>query len=220
MARSKKFSTSAPGVAQDREASPQGNSLQSEPPGKPAKGAPPSNTAPSNCISGSNTRILRTGVDSLYVSYKGRVSADLEAQFEDLKLKAQHESSLVVAQAIIELAYHRFEVRDRGKGRYPYVLVDNFFHIQVAKRKSDSIPGCYCQIGSELLTFGGQKTAVSLLTAFCSDLGDIDPEPQVSRIDLCTDFVIDIDLEHIPRGDCGKPKISGPVKLLGFSVAD
>ena len=35
-----------------------------------SKGAPPSNTAPANCIDGIH-HILRTGVDSLYLSFKG-----------------------------------------------------------------------------------------------------------------------------------------------------
>ena len=41
-------------------------------PAAAALGAPPSNTAPSNCIVGdSDSRILLTGVDSLYLSYAG-----------------------------------------------------------------------------------------------------------------------------------------------------
>ena len=47
------------------------------------KGAPPSNTAPSNRIEGnSDAQILQTGVNSLYLSYSGELKPDVEERLE------------------------------------------------------------------------------------------------------------------------------------------
>ena len=52
-------------------------------------GAPSSNTAPSNCNDGTNTRILRVGVDSLYLSYPGELSQESAVRLNTLKDLAQ-----------------------------------------------------------------------------------------------------------------------------------
>ena len=54
-----------------------------------AAGAPPSNTAPVNSLKGGSVKILRTGIDSLYLSYPGTLAAESTVALEALKELAQ-----------------------------------------------------------------------------------------------------------------------------------
>jgi hypothetical protein len=90
-------------------------------------GAPPSITAPANCI-----RPLRHGIDSLYVSYKGAIHRDIALRLEELKSFSQETIDQMVAQGVYKIHGHRFTVLPRGKGRFAFVLEDNWFHIQVS----------------------------------------------------------------------------------------
>src|SRR5207342_2819252 len=93
------------------------------PPGKRgAAGAPPSITAPANCI-----RPLRHGVDSLYLSFAGAVDPDLAMRLQELKLFAQATNEHGVARASIALGDHFLTVLPRGRGRFAFVLEDNWF---------------------------------------------------------------------------------------------
>jgi hypothetical protein len=91
-------------------------------------GAPPSNTAPANCILTPNTppspsfQLLRFGIDSLYLSYPGTLSHEWERDLENLKGIAQSDDPGERATAQVEIGGHLFEVKDKGKGRFPYVL--------------------------------------------------------------------------------------------------
>lgn len=164
------------------------------------RGASPSNTAPANCTDSlSGTTILRTGIDSIYVSCPGTLSEPADNQLRTLKELAQSDDPAVRAGAFLELAGHRFEVRDKGKGRYQYVLADNWFHIQVSARSSASLPLAYCQVRSEALTCEGFKPVMVRLV---SVLLELDPDAMtlnVSRVDLCADFVTDFDFSSTPN---------------------
>ena len=163
-------------------------------------GAPPSNTAPANCISTkSDSRILRTGVDSLYLSYAGDLKPDVEQDLESLKTQAQSEDPQEQAGAVMCLVDHRFEVKDKGKGRYPFVLQDGVFHLQLSRAQAKSLPMVYAQIGSEALTRTGVEYTAIALNNLVSVLGKTHAPATVSRVDLCADFVTDFDLEAIPR---------------------
>ncbi|HSC44087.1 MAG TPA: replication initiation factor [Candidatus Binatia bacterium] len=167
--------------------------------GNPEGGAPLSNTAPANCTaSESGTKILRHGVDSLYLSYAGVLDQTIEEQLERLKLAAQSEDVNIQAQAVFSINDFAFEVLGRGKGRFPYVLQDNWFHLQLS-RPSSTLPFCYAQLGSELLTRAGVMPSTEALTALVGGLGKLNKAATVSRIDLCVDFTTKVDLSALPR---------------------
>ncbi len=165
-----------------------------------AAGAPPSNTAPSNRIESENeSRIVHTGIDSLYLSYAGELKPDVEQDLESLKLLAQSEDPQEQAGAVLSLCDHRFEVKDKGKGRYPFVLQDGVFHLQLSRAQAKSLPMVYAQIGSEALTRTGVKYTEIALNNLVSVLGTTRAPATVSRVDLCADFVTGVELEGIPR---------------------
>lgn len=164
------------------------------------EGAPPSNTAPSNRIKGShNSRVLRTGVDSLYLSYAGELKPEVEELLENLKQCAQSNDPLERAEAIYCLADHRFEVKGNGARHYPFVLQDGVFHLQLSRAAASSMPMIYAQIGSEALTRTGVEYTEIALHNLASVVGSKLKPATVSRVDLCVDFVTDCDLSTIPR---------------------
>lgn len=158
-------------------------------PGSCSSGALPSNTAPPNCIDGSN--LIRCGVDSLYVSHKGSLTEDRDLELRKLKLAAQSLDSEERASARVRLMDHHFEVRDKGRGRFPFVLADNWFHIQVSSSISKSLPLTQTQISSEVLTGSGVDSATSKLRGVIQQLGSFEEET-ISRVDLCVDFLTDV----------------------------
>jgi len=163
--------------------------------------APLSNTAPANCTDmPSTTRILRRSVDSLYLSYKGKLSPEVEAKLDALKLAAQSEDEKLQASAVYCIGNHAFEVSGRGKGHFPLVLNDNWFHLQLSRANATRLPMCYVQLGSELLTRAGVEASVTALSNLIGELGAITQPPTVSRIDLCVDFVTEVDFVKLPRG--------------------
>lgn len=50
-----------------------------------SQGTLSSNTVPSNCINTSQTKILRVGIDSLYLSYQGELFEDKSIRLNQLK---------------------------------------------------------------------------------------------------------------------------------------
>ena len=161
--------------------------------------APPSNTAPANCTDSlSGTTILRSGIDSLYVSCKGRISQKTENLLRLLKDLAQSPDCDVRAGAFLELEGHRFQVMDKGKGRFPFVLADNWFHLQISGRDATSLPMVYCQIKSEVLSCEGPKSVLVRLAKLLPSLSEEVSVLEVSRVDLCADFVTDIELGQVP----------------------
>lgn len=159
-----------------------------------AAGARPSLTAPAN-----STRILRHGIDSLYVSFPGQLFEGAEAQLADLKSLAQNEDELISAAAILPLADHRFCVASHGRRRFPFVIEDNWYSIALASRQAKSLPMAHAQIASELLTAIGPRAALDHLTEIIERLGMRLQVPQLSRVDLYADFTTDLDIETIPR---------------------
>jgi hypothetical protein len=159
-------------------------------------GAPPSNTAPANYNDGS-TRIFRTGIDSLYLSWTGTLSQEFDELLSELREKARSPNPVEQSQAILQLLDHRFEVSDKGKGRFRYVLRDNWFHIQVSATQSTSMPLALVQIRSEVLSKSGYLQTVRKLEALLSHLGDI-TDQKISRIDICADFYTEFKLDSIP----------------------
>lgn len=164
-----------------------------------AGGAPVSNTAPANCTDSlSGATVLRVGIDSLYVSCRGQISDKSENLLSVCKELARSDDPAIRAGAFLELAGHRFEVRDRGMGKYAYVLADNWFQLQVAGQSAKSLPMVYCQIRSEALAGEGPKAVLCRLAQVLVELGDVSGSLQVSRADLCADFVTGAELGAFP----------------------
>ena len=58
-----------------------------------APGAPPSNTAPYNCNWSDDLVILRSGVDTLQLSYRGELYEEWQVRLAELKRLAQSEDA-------------------------------------------------------------------------------------------------------------------------------
>ena len=167
----------------------EGNSMQR------SSGAPPSNTAPANYINTTNnTKILRFGVDSLYLSYPGQLASEWDQRLTGLKLAAQSQEETQEAKAQVKIGEHLFEVKGKGGERFSFVLVDNCFHIQLSGYNSHALPLAYVQLSSELLTTLSVQEAVSSLSTIIKSFGLVTGEPQISRVDLFVDFTSPVEM--------------------------
>lgn len=163
-------------------------------------GALPSNTAPANYLEAvGGTRVLRFCVDSLYLSFRGQISVPIAEQLERSKVLAQSTEPEDVVQAVLEVGNHCFEVKPTGRGRYPFVLVDNWFCLQVSRPTSKVLPMAVVQISSELLTRSGVSQAINAARQLVASLGHIQYPVSISRADLCMDFETLHVLSDIPR---------------------
>jgi hypothetical protein len=163
-----------------------------------SKGAPPSNTAPPNCMDG--TYIIRTGIDSLYISHKGVLPFEQDLEMRRRKTAAQSNDPEQRATARLRLMDHDFEVKDKGRGRFPFVLADNWYQISLSSNVSTALPLAMTQISSEVLTRSGLDSATSKLRGIIKQLGNSEAET-ISRVDLCVDFVTDFDFLTISQKD-------------------
>src|SRR5690606_38162917 len=138
-------------------------------------GAPPSNTAPANYIGASTgIKILRCGVDSLYLTYQGQVERQVSDHLDYLKILAQSEDPENNARAVYEVGNHCFEVSRYGRGKFPYLLLDNWFDVEVSRHTTTRLPMSRVKIASELLTLGRVVPAVKSATGIVAALGNID----------------------------------------------
>ena len=156
-------------------------------------GAQPSITAPANCI-----LPLRHGVDSLYVSFPGGIDPELAVWLQECKLRAQANSEHIVSLAGIGIGDHQFTVLPRGRGRFAYVLEDNWFSIQLSNASAGVMPLASVQIRSEYLTAVGPDEAIATLTKLVAGMGEVTGPPKISRIDLFADFCTAYDLAAMP----------------------
>jgi len=166
-----------------------------------AKGAPPSNTAPTNCKQPPNypVNILRSGVDSLYLSYSGVLYDEQNAVLSKLKLSAQSSFQIDHAKAMLRHQKHYFSVSDKGAGRHPYVLSDGAYRIQLASPTAKRIPLAYAQVKSDWLAHRGVQNSADNLTSIIETLGALESPPKVSRADLFIDFTSDFLFQTIER---------------------
>ncbi|MCK4587674.1 MAG: replication initiation factor, partial [Gammaproteobacteria bacterium] len=186
-------------------------------------GAPSSNTAPSTSIESSNTRILRVGVDSLYLSYPGLISQETHIRLQTLKQQAQ--SDLLASQMLAQYENngHIFEVRDRGRHPFLYILSDQWFRIEVAGPNATRVPLAHIKIASELLTLKGHVATENELTPIIESLGLPDGPTTVGRVDLCVDFTTDADFSQVQDKDwvsraCTINRYTDKRRFSGFSV--
>jgi len=179
----------ASGPATERDAAEAGTRAAPAAP-VPAAGAKTCITAPANSI-----RALRHGIDSLYVSYPGKIDPNVAIELQEAKELAQSSTDELVARAATTFGDHLLTVLPRGRGRFAYVLEDNWFSIQVSN--AVSLPLAHVQIRSEYLTAVGAEEAIATLDDIVMFLGDA-AVPSISRVDLFVDFVGDHDLTAQP----------------------
>ncbi len=142
---------------------------------------------------------LFKGIDSLYVSYKGRLKEGLSGLLKEQKTLAQSDDEKKQALATITIEGHNFEVSDKGARYYSYILVDNWYQIKITDSKKQSIPTIYVQIKSELLNCLGHEYAICKLREIVNKLLIVVEGELISRSDIFADFVTDADLERIEK---------------------
>ena len=105
--------------------------------GEEGKGSLPTNREPYNS-NNDYFKLLRFGVDSLYLSYQGDLFPEVQERLNKLKQLAQHSEADQQALAQFTIAGHIFEVKDKGSSVFPYVLEDGAFRIQLSRSFQDS----------------------------------------------------------------------------------
>ncbi|NUO09811.1 MAG: hypothetical protein HUU08_14230 [Candidatus Brocadia sp.] len=137
------------------------------------------------------------GIDSLYVSYEGNLRNGIKEQLEEKKKQAQSEDEKEQSLARMTLEDHRFEVMDKGVKWYSFILMDNWYRIQVSGSKGKVLPKIYVQISSELLTGYGPDNSINKLREIVNRLLEGIEEETISRADIFVDFNTDEELEKI-----------------------
>ncbi len=162
----------------------------------PAAGATTSNTAPANSTL-SLVAVLLTGIDSLYVSYRGTLNENWDARLAECKHAAQSQDTQEQLQAQVEIGGHLFVVHDRRSGPFAYVISDNWFRISIARPKAKAVPVAYIQISSESLVLEGCDAVLGDLEVVLHSIAILESGPNVSRADIRTDFVTTANLRDI-----------------------
>ena len=176
-------------------AAPSGDSAAGAAAERGGTGAPPSNTAPDNC--NFSYRLLRFGVDSLYLSYPGLVDPEMDAGLRTLKELAQ-QGEVEARRAQIRLGGHLFSVKDKSSGLFAYTLVNDAYLIRVSTARGKRLPLAYVKVSSALLSHQTVAQIADELLGILSELGEVQ-DPKVSRIDLFADFASDLDMESWGR---------------------
>lgn len=141
---------------------------------------------------------LRWGVDSIYLSYPGDLSPEMEDRLKDLKKAAQSAEAHEQVYAQFPAQGHIFEVKDKGAPLFPYVLEDNAFRIQLS-RPGRKVPMAYVKVSSGYLSHVGPAHAEIELRGILDELGVVTDSAHVSRIDLFLDFVCTLPMDGWAR---------------------
>lgn len=149
-------------------------------------GAPSSNRAPANYIQGTG-HILRSGIDSLYLSFGGKLTENWDWQLNELKKFAQSDSEFLQARAQARIGPYLFQVLDHGKKkRCPYILDNSDVRLEIGR--GGGVPMVHAQIKNQFLLESGADRALEAVRFVAGSLGRIDGREKVSRADLCIDF--------------------------------
>jgi len=81
-------------------------------------------------------KTVHSGIDSLYLSFKGTLKKEMLKELEMRKEYAQSEDENEQALAVINIDAHLLEVKDRGMGLYVYVLGDIRYRFLQARAES------------------------------------------------------------------------------------
>ena len=161
------------------------------------QGSMPTNREPYNS-NNDYFKLLRFGIDSLYLSYQGELFTEVQEHLTHLKQLAQHPDDDQRAFAQYAIAGHIFEVKDKGSSVFPFVLEDGAFRISLS-RSGKSTPMAYVKLSSRYLSSTTPKEAEIHLRLILSELGALKDSAHVSRIDLFADFVSNENMESWER---------------------
>lgn len=161
-----------------------------------AMGAPPSNTAPCNCNESHTIALLRSGVDTLQLSYRGELQGEQAVRLRELKELARSKHLRENDRAQIELNGRPFQVLSKGFGLFKYVLTDRWYRISLSDGQG-SLPIAFVQLGSDPLTQYGVRSVEKALRTILSELCHISDGPYISRLDICVDFATRFDFESV-----------------------
>lgn len=166
-------------------------------------GATPSNTAHANSIGEGEEsfRLFLRGVDSLYLSYQGRLKERKEEILVELRERARNITRAEQAKAQLPIGEHVFEVLDKGSGFYPFGLVDYAYRIRLASKMAKQIPVAVVQVSSEFLASVGVEEAERELRVILGELVDLEGGEKIGRVDLFADFASDLSLEAVHRDE-------------------
>ncbi|RUO39243.1 hypothetical protein CWE22_10860 [Pseudidiomarina aestuarii] len=153
-------------------------------------GAPPCNTAPPKY---DKAKVLRSGVDSLYLSFHGVVHPHILKELEEKKTIAADERCRGKAAAALHLADIPFRVMPKGQGLHRYVIMNRHLRIRIAGERSGKAPTLYMEISSEFLSIYGYQNALQMTNAVADHLVSSSNGGSLSRLDLCVDFTTNID---------------------------
>lgn len=190
----KKKETSAAGLGR--------SGLQAPSPEPVAIGdAPPSNTASHGYNGEEETgfRVLRVGVDSLYVSFNGNLLPSVQNELTLRKFSAQSRDPAEQALAQWTVGKHVFEVSDKGRQGYAFILRDNAYQISLRSGDGGKLPVAYVQVSSELLAHQHLEAVVEELSTIIEELAEAELFPVISRIDLYADFQTATDIGALAR---------------------
>ncbi len=162
---------------------------------------------------------VHKGIDSLYLSFWGDLKPGLKEELEIKKLLARSDDPKDQAKATHVIREHPFEVLDRGRGKYLFVLSDNWFHLQLSGSAKKMLPTIYVQISSELLNCLGLENSVNELRCVVGEILVAIEKERVSRADVFVDTITDADFEKISRNQfvCRANKITCHWSGLIFS---
>lgn len=169
--------------------------------GEGAEGTAPSNTVPYNSNNNNNNeyfKLLRFGIDSLYLSYQGDIFPEVQEQLTKLKQLAQHPEIDQQALAQFAIAGHIFEVKDKGSSIFPFVMEDGAFRIGLS-RANKCTPMAYVKLSSRYLSSITPKDAEAHLRTILNELGTLTDFAHVSWIDMYADFVSNENMESWDR---------------------
>ena len=178
------------------------------------QGSMPTNREPYN----SNKdyfKLLRFGIDSLYLSYQGDIFPEISARLTDLKRLAQHPDDDQRALAQYAIAGHIFEVKDKGSSVFPFVLEDGAFRISLS-RSGKNTPMAYVKVSSRYLSSTTPKEAEVHLRIILSELGILKDSAHVSRIDLFADFVSNENMESWKR----ESWVTRAKKITSYAISE
>jgi hypothetical protein len=162
--------------------------------------AEPSNTASHGYEKGKwEYRLLRVGVDSLYLSYYGDLFPQIDNELGQRKYYAQSRHLGEVTLAQWKIGQHVFEVSDKGQQGFAFVLRDNSYRICLRSGQGGKLPVAYVQVSSELLAHKPLEVVADELGEIIEELAESDCVAVVSRIDLYADFQSDTDIGGIRR---------------------
>ena len=137
-------------------------------------------------------------MDSLYLSFAGRLHEHVFEALKVLKILAQSDQPEEQAQAQYVLGSHVFEVKDKGAGVFPFVIDDNAYRIQLS-RPGKKLPMAYVKVSAEYLAHKGPLAVMDELLTLLADLAEVKGTNLVSRVDLAVDFVSDVVMDSWDR---------------------